>query len=152
MSRMHSKRKGRSSSRRPNISANPEWVPLNAAEIEEKVVQMANEGAAAPMIGLKLRDQFGVPDIMLATGKTVTQILKARGVKPSLPEDLAALMRRAVELNVHVVENPKDLHNRRGLQLIEARIRRLGKYYRRNELLPEGWTYSLATAEIQLSR
>ena len=61
-------------------------------------------------------------------------------------------MRRAVELNVHVVENPKDLHNRRGLQLIEARIRRLVKYYRRNELLPEGWTYSLATAEIQLSR
>jgi small subunit ribosomal protein S15 len=149
---MHSKRKGRSSSRRPNISENPEWVPLDAAEIEEKIVQMANEGAAAPMIGLRLRDQYGVPDVVLATGKSVTQILKAKGVKPTLPEDLAALMRRAVELNVHVVENPKDLHNRRGLQLIEAKIRRLVKYYQRMEVLPDGWTYSLATAEIQLSR
>jgi small subunit ribosomal protein S15 len=149
---MHSKRKGRSSSRRPNISENPEWVPLEAAEIEEKIVQMANEGVAAPLIGLRLRDQFGVPDVVLATGKSVTQILKARSVKPALPEDLAALMRRAVELNVHVVENPKDLHNKRGLQLIEAKIRRLVKYYRQNKVLPEGWTYSLSTAEIQLSR
>lgn len=152
MSRMHSKRKGRSSSKRPNISENPAWVPLDAAEIQEKIVQLANEGMAAPMIGLKLRDQFGVPDVVLATGKSVTQILKDKGVKPSLPEDLAALMRRAVELNVHIVENPKDLHNKRGLHLIEARIRRLITYYKRNEVLPEGWTYSLATAEIQLSR
>ena len=152
MSRMHSKRKGRSSSKRPNTSENPAWVPLDAAEIEEKIVQMANEGTAAPMIGLKLRDQFGVPGVMLATGKSVTQILAARGVKPSLPEDLAALMRRAVELNVHIVENHKDLHNKRGLHLIEARIRRLITYYKRNEVLPQDWKYSLDTAEIQLSR
>jgi small subunit ribosomal protein S15 len=152
MSRIHSKRKGRSGSKRPRLGENPEWVPLDAAEIEERVVQMANEGLRPAMIGLRLRDQYGVPDVKLATGKTVTAIVAAKGIKPQIPEDLASLMRRAVELNVHLTEHPRDQHNRRGLQLIEAKIRRLVKYYHRERLLPDGWTYSLATAEIQLSR
>lgn len=152
MSRIHSKRKGQSGSKRPQLSENPDWVPLQASEIEEKILQMANEGMRPAMIGLRLRDQHGVPDVKLATGKDITEILRAKGVSPQIPEDLAALMRRAVELNVHIQENPKDLHNRRGLQLIEAKIRRLVKYYQENKKLPQGWTYSLATAEIQLSR
>jgi Ribosomal protein S15P/S13E len=36
------------------------------------------------------------------------------------------------------------------LNLIEAKIRRLERYYKRNGVLPMTWKYSLANAEIML--
>jgi small subunit ribosomal protein S15 len=44
--------------------------------------------------------------------------------------------------------NKKDLSNERGLHLIEAKIRRLVKYYKRNDVLPQDWLYSLKNAEL----
>ena len=67
-----------------------------------------------------------------------------------LPEDMQNLMKRAVSLNEHVKLNPKDLHNKRGLALIESRIRRLAKYYGREGMIPEGWKYSLDTAKLEI--
>jgi small subunit ribosomal protein S15 len=40
--------------------------------------------------------------------------------------------------------------NNRNLQLIESKIRRLVKYYKRNEVLPQNWEYSLKNAELLL--
>ena len=150
MARMHARRKGRSGSERPMISENPSWVPISAAEIEDLVVKMAKDGLISARIGLVLRDQYGVPDVKLATGKTVTEIMKEKGVAPALPEDLSSLMRRAISLNVHVRENRGDVANERGLQLIESKIRRLERYYKDNGVLPEDWKYSLKTAELML--
>ena len=132
------------------ISENPEWVPLTATEIEDLIVQFTKNGMVSARIGLVLRDQYGVPNVRLATGKTVTEIMKDKGVMPDLPEDLSNLMRRAISLNVHVKNNRGDVSNKRGLDLIEARIRRLERYYKRNGVLPETWKYSLANAEIML--
>jgi len=150
MARMHARRKGRSGSERPMISENPEWVPLKATEIEDLVVKLAKDGLISARIGLILRDQYGVPDVKLATGKTVTEIMKEKDVAPALPEDLSSLMRRAISLNVHVRENGGDVSNRRGLQLIESKIRRLERYYKDNGVLPQDWKYSLKTAELML--
>jgi small subunit ribosomal protein S15 len=69
---------------------------------------------------------------------------------PDLPEDLSNLMRRAIALNVHVKNNKGDYSNIRGLQLIEAKIRRLERYYKKNGVIPQNWKYSLANAEIML--
>ncbi len=102
------------------------------------------------MIGLILRDQYGVPNVKLATGKSVTKIMEERGVAGSLPEDLANLMRRAIDLNVHLRDNKMDVSNKRGLNLIEARIRRLERYYKRVGVLPKDWKYSLSNAELML--
>ena len=132
------------------LTENPEWVPLTATEIEDLIVQFAESGITSARIGLNLRDQYGVPDVRLATGKTVTEIMKEKGVMPDLPEDLSNLMRRAISLNVHVKSNRGDVSNLRGLNLIEARIRRLERYYKRNGVLPENWKYSLENAEIML--
>jgi len=55
-----------------------------------------------------------------------------------------------VSLNGHVKKNKKDLHNERGLRLIEANIRRLTKYYKREGVIPETWKYSLDTAALQV--
>jgi small subunit ribosomal protein S15 len=132
------------------LTENPSWVTMSASEIEEVIVKMAKNGQASAMIGLVLRDQYGVPDIKLATGKTVTEIMKEKGVASALPEDISNLMRRAISLNVHLRKNPGDVSNRRGLNLIEAKIRRLEHYYKDNGVLPENWKYSLSTAELML--
>jgi small subunit ribosomal protein S15 len=132
------------------ITENPEWVPLTATEIEDLIVKFTEDGYTSALTGLVLRDQYGVPDVRLATGRTVTEIMKEKGVMPDLPEDLSNLMRRAISLNVHVKNNKGDYSNIRGLQLIEAKIRRLERYYKRNGVLPQNWKYSLANAEIML--
>jgi small subunit ribosomal protein S15 len=150
MARMHARRKGQSGSSRPKISENPAWVPLNATEIEDLIVKYAKDGYVSAYIGLVLRDQYGVPSVKLATGKSVTEIMTEKGVSPSLPEDLANLMRRAISLNVHVKANRGDVSNERGLNLIEARIRRLERYYKKNGVIPLTWKYSLNNAELML--
>jgi small subunit ribosomal protein S15 len=132
------------------LTENPEWVPLTATEIEDLIVQYTEHGMTSAKIGLVLRDQYGVPDVRLATGKTVTEIMREKGVMPDLPEDLSNLMRRAISLNVHVKNHKGDVSNLRGLNLIEARIRRLERYYKKNGVLPQNWKYSLANAEIML--
>lgn len=150
MARMHARKKGKSCSKRPLVTENPEWVTLTATEIGDLVEKMAKDGNNSARIGLYLRDQYGVPNVKLATGKTVTQIMKERGVAHMLPEDLSNLMRRAIALNVHLKDNRGDVSNRRGLQLIEAKIRRLVRYYKANDVLPADWKYSLNTAELML--
>ncbi|MEE8183398.1 MAG: 30S ribosomal protein S15 [Thermoplasmata archaeon] len=150
MARMHAKKKGKSSSTRPYLTENPKWVKPKPKEIEDLVVRFSKEGLSSALVGLRLRDQHGVPSVRLATGKSISQILMENELTPSLPEDLANLMRKAVHLNGHLKTNPKDLHNKRGLHLIEAKIRRITKYYIRTGVMPKDWKYSIETAELQL--
>lgn len=150
MARMHAKKRGKSSSTRPYLTENPKWVKPKPKEIEDLVVRFSKEGLSSALVGLRLRDQHGVPSVRLATGKSISQILMENELTPSLPEDLANLMRKAVHLNAHLKTNPKDLHNKRGLHLIEAKIRRITKYYIRTGVMPKDWKYSIETAELQL--
>ncbi len=152
MARMHARRKGKSSSNRPLKYENPEWVQQSPKEIEEIIVKKAQEGVPSAEIGLILRDQYGVPDVKLATKKSITQIMKENGVEIKLPEDFSNLIRKAVNLTSHMKDNRKDIHNRRSLQLIEAKIRRLEKYYKSRNVIPQDWKYSIKTAELELSR
>lgn len=150
MAKMHARRRGKSASAKPLVSENPEWVSMSKEEIEQTVVKLAKEGQSASKIGLILRDQYAVPSVRLATGKTMYEILGENGLKPALPDDLLALMKRAINVNLHLTENKKDMANNRNLQLIESKIRRLVKYYKREEILPQDWEYSLKTAELLL--
>ena len=149
MARMHARRRGSSRSRRPLLTENPEWVPLSKDEVVEMVVKLGKDGLTSSRIGLALRDQHAVPSVKLATGKTVLEIMKENGLSPKLPEDLMALMRKAINLNLHIQNgNRGDIANRRGLQLVESKIRRLVKYYKRMDVLPRDWNYSLKNAEL----
>ena len=150
MARIHAKRKGQHGSTRPFISKNPEWVPLEADEVVETVVKLHGEGYSKAAIGARLRDLYAVPNVRLATGKSVAQILAGKGLTRELPEDLGSLMRRAVDLQTHVKANPADASNKRGLQLIESRIRRLSRYYKEEGVLPADWDYSRTLAELQV--
>jgi len=91
-----------------------------------------------------------VPSVRLATGRTVTEILRSKGTKFALPEDLASLIKRAASLQTHLKEHGKDLSNKRGHQLIESKIRRLSRYYKDRGVLPSDWDYSSKLAELQV--
>jgi small subunit ribosomal protein S15 len=150
MAKMHARRRGKSASAKPLVTENPEWVTMSKEEIEQMVVKLAKEGMTSSKIGLVLRDNYAVPSVRLATGKTMYEILQENGLKPEIPDDLMALMRRAINVNDHMQENKKDMANNRNLQLIESKIRRLVKYYKRNDVLPQTWEYSLKNAELLL--
>lgn len=148
MARMHNSTKGKSGSTRPNIDSLPEWAEREEGKVEDLVVQLARQGYNASEIGIQLRDQYGIPDVQVATDKSVTDIMEENDLALDIPEDLMALLEKAVNLNKHLKRNPKDISNKRGLQLVESKIRRLVKYYKEQEKLPDDWKYSIDKAEM----
>ena len=117
-------------------------------EIEKIVVKLANEGKSSANIGLILRDQYGIPDIKKVTKKNISQIMRDNEAYPPLPEDLIDLMRRATSVRKHLESHKRDKHSRRGLNLIESKINRLTKYYKRKKLIPRDWKYEPEKAKI----
>ncbi len=146
---MHTRRRGSSGSDNPATDDPPEWSDVDAEEIEQRVVELAQQGHDPSQIGLKLRDEgvkgTPIPDVKLATGKKVTEILDEHDASPELPEDLRSLMERAVRLRKHMEANPQDTQNKRALQNTESKIRRLVDYYRGDEV-DEEFTYSYDVA------
>ncbi|MDH5437941.1 MAG: 30S ribosomal protein S15 [Candidatus Bathyarchaeota archaeon] len=145
---MPKKHKGGSHSTRPVSKRPPVWCRYQPEEVDALVIKYAKEGHAPSKIGIILRDQHGIPLTKPITGKTVTQILKDAGLAPSLPEDLETLVKKAASLRVHLEKNKKDLHNRRALQIIEAKIHKLSRYYKREGALPSDWKYKAKTASL----
>lgn len=148
MARMHARRKGKSGSTHPIGKKHPEWSSLNPREVESRVIELAKTGKSTSEIGMILRDQYAVPDIKVATGKNVTQILENNNIKSEIPEDLRNLIRIALKLRKHLETNKKDLKNKRNLQLTESKIRRITKYYHSEKRLPAGWKYSPKQAKL----
>ena len=150
MARLHAHRKGKSGSTRPFLKTNPEWAGMEKAEVEDTIFRLHQEGLSAAAIGVRLRDGFGVPSVRLATGRSLLEILRSKGAKFAVPEDLAGLIKRAASLQTHLKEHGSDLSNKRGLQLIEAKIRRLSRYYKEHGVLPADWDYSSRVSELQV--
>ncbi|NPA05049.1 MAG: 30S ribosomal protein S15 [Crenarchaeota archaeon] len=140
--------KGRSHSTRPATLVVPKWLQFDPEEIEEIIVDLARKGYGPSMIGIILRDQFGIPLVKPILGKSITEVLEERGLKLVVPEDLFRLLERAVNLRRHLEEHPKDMHAKKGLLDLESRIRRLVKYYKRVGKLPPDWKYDPARARL----
>jgi small subunit ribosomal protein S15 len=139
---MHARKKGKSGSKRPPRPTLPDWCKRSPEEVEDVIVRLTKEGKSKSMIGMILRDSYGVPFTRLISGKTISEILKERELLPELPDDILNLIKKAVNLRKHLEENPKDLHSKRGLTLIESKVRRLAKYYKRKGVLGPDWKYS----------
>jgi len=148
MARMHSKKRGRSGSRRPPTKEVPDWMDYSVQEVEEMVIKMGKEGTTPAMIGQILRDQHGVPSVKVLTGKSVVRILKDGGVSMDYPSDLLQLIERAMRMRKHLKENTADTHNRTKLAHAESKIRRLVRYYVKSGALPKGWKYDPETAAL----
>lgn len=142
------KEKGKSHSKRPVRNTPPRWVPFNQDEIRALIVELSKKGYGPSMIGIILRDQFGVPLVKPILGKKLVKVMEEEGVAPPIPEDLFHLMKRAVRVRAHLAEHPKDKHSARGLMEIESKIRRLVKYYKRVGKLPPDWKYDPERARL----
>ena len=152
MARIHARRRGKAGSKRPPIKTVPRWVKYKKEEVEKLVVKLAKEGNSSAMIGLILRDQFGIPSVKIITGKSITEIMRENNLYPKIPEDLFNLLKQSVNLREHLRKNKKNYTSKRGLELLESKIRRLVKYYKRKKVLPEDWNYTPQAAELLISR
>jgi small subunit ribosomal protein S15 len=151
MARMHSRKKGSSRSRPPMGAKVPEWSDTSKEELEKIIMKLHEGGLPSSRIGLTLRDQYGVPNTKLVLGTNMNRFLKENNALPEIPEDLANMMRKALHIRKHLKSNDKDIHNKRALQLIENKIRRLVRYYHDSGRLAAGWEYKPETAEILIT-
>lgn len=139
---------GKSHQTRPVSKRPPSWCKYQPEEVESLVLKLAKEGNTTSRIGTILRDQYAVPLVKPITGKSVTKILREGQLAPTTPEDLASLMRKAESLSIHYGKNRTDLNNKRSLQIIEAKIHKLSRYYKRIGALPKNWKYEPKIASI----
>ncbi len=141
MARIYSRKKGRHGSKRPPVKVLPRWVKADKDSVEKLVMQLGQERKTSAVIGVILRDQYGIPDVKLATGKTISQILRENNLYSEMPEDLLSLFKKAVELREHLGTNKKDKAALKGLEHLESKIRRLVKYYAREGKIDKTFTY-----------
>jgi small subunit ribosomal protein S15 len=145
---MPKQEKGKSHSIRPVSRRPPSWCKYQPEEVESFVIKLAKEGHSLSSIGTILRDQYAIPLVKPITGKSVSDILKSANLAPAMPEDLANLMKKAQGLAVHMEKNKKDLHNKRNMQVIEAQIHKLSRYYKREGKLAKNFKYAAKIASV----
>lgn len=145
---MHSRGKGKSKSHKPYVTEVPSWVTMTKDEVEEKVVTLYRKGTPMAQIGAILRDEYAVPSIKLVCGRKISDILEDSELLPEYPEDLINLIRRAMNLRNHLLENKKDLSSTHGLKRIESKIYRLAAHYRDAGRIPKSWKYDPQKASV----
>lgn len=144
--------KGQSHSTRPVRVGVPKWVRYSPDEVGALAAELARLGYTPSMIGVILRDQYGIPLVKSVTGMKLVKLLEKHGIKYPIPEDLLRLMARAVNLRRHLKEHPKDTASARGLIEIESKIKTLIKYYKREGKLPPDFEYDPEKAGLLISQ
>ncbi|MFH0927833.1 MAG: 30S ribosomal protein S15 [Candidatus Micrarchaeota archaeon] len=148
MAKLHSRKHGKSGSKRPSAKISPEWVEYSAHEVEDLAVKLSKEGNNATSIGRLLRDQYGVPSVRAICNKRISEILEQNQIEVEYPDDLISLIRRAVGMIKHLEANKSDGLNTTKLLHVESKIKRLAKYYIRKGKLPVDWKYNRQTAPL----
>ena len=144
MARMHSRKHGKHGSKKPVKRINPRWLIYDKDEVTSLIHKLAKEGKTTSEIGIVLRDQYGVPDVRYFN----LRIMKVTGQRKEVPEDMYNLIKKVVNLHKHMSVNRADTNSKHGLELLESKIRRLGKYYARTGKLPKNWKYSIDEAKL----
>jgi small subunit ribosomal protein S15 len=149
MARIHVHTHGKSHSTRPTSKGPAPWLSQNRDQISALVVELATEGLSPSEIGLRLRDAHGIPLVKHILGKSVTSILTENNIKSDMPEDLDKLVRKALGLQKHLRVHNSDHRNVRSLELIESKIHRLTRYYKREGRIPKNWKYAAVIAQLE---
>jgi small subunit ribosomal protein S13e len=117
-----------------------------STQVTDQICKLAKKGYTPSQIGVALRDQHGVAQVGAVTNSKVLRILKGAGLAPEIPEDLYYLIKKAVSMRKHLDGFRKDRDGKFRLILVESRIHRLARYYKRAKKLPPTWKYESATA------
>jgi small subunit ribosomal protein S15 len=148
LARIHSHRHGKSHQTRPTSKRAPGWLTYSADEVTAMIVKLSKEGVTPSSIGVRLRDEYGIPLVKPILGKSVMEVLRENKLAPSIPEDLQNLLDSARRVQSHLNAFKADRKNVRSLELIEAKIYRLSKYYKEIGLLPQDFKYSAVVAQL----
>ncbi|KAI7106680.1 40S ribosomal protein, partial [Hortaea werneckii] len=125
MGRLHSKGKGISDSAIPYSRTPPAWLKTTPDQVVDQICKLARKGATPSQIGVVLRDSHGVAQVKIVTGNKILRILKGNGM--------------AVAVRKHLERNRKDKDSKFRMILIESRIHRLSRYYKKVGALPPTW-------------
>ncbi|KAM7454719.1 hypothetical protein BLSTO_04523 [Blastocystis sp. subtype 1] len=145
MGRMYGKGKGISASCLPYKRTAPSWLKTTSAEVEASVCRLAKKGLTPSQIGVLLRDQKGIGQVKAVTGSKILRILKKNG-RGSGSFSPRGYVLPDQEGCGHEKAPRAQQKAKFRLILIESRIHRLTRYYKRTEQLPPTWKYNSATA------
>jgi small subunit ribosomal protein S15 len=148
LARIHSHRHGKSQVTRPSSKTAPTWVGLDAAAVKTTILKLAKEGLTPSRIGVALRDDYGVPLVKPVVGKSIGEILSDGKASPKLPQDLQDLIDRAQRIQKHLEVHGSDRKNVHSLELTEAKIYRLAKFYKQKGILPADFKYTAVVAQL----
>ncbi|KAI7516118.1 hypothetical protein KC343_g23432, partial [Hortaea werneckii] len=86
-------------------------------QVVDQICKLARKGVTPSQIGVVLRDSHGVAQVKIVTGNKILRILKGNGM--------------AVAVRKHLERNRKDKDSKFRMILIESRIHRLSRYYKK---------------------
>jgi small subunit ribosomal protein S15 len=111
-------------------------------------LKLAKDGLTPSKIGQALRDDYGVPLVKPLVGESLGKILAEGKVAPKIPQDLQDLIERAKRVQKHLGSHKSDRKNVHSLELVEAKIYRLSKYYKEKGILPSDFKYTAVVAQL----
>ena len=148
---MYSGKKGKSGSKKPLKKSKKVWLRYSDKEVEQLIVKLVKQGHTQSKIGVILRDTYGVPDVRRVLNKKIGKVLEENKLRPQLPEDLIALIKKELNVMKHMEGNKKDMPAKRGIQLTESKINRLVKYYKKKGIIDKSWVYDRDKAKLLVS-
>jgi small subunit ribosomal protein S15 len=142
MARMHTRKRGRSGSKNVFSESDHAWVTATPEEVTQTVLSLRREGLSKSVVGMRLRDQYGLPSTKVMLGKKLGTVLNQNKLGDDIPEDLKGLISKYKSISRHIGLNRADTAASRNRNLIMAKIQRLVKYYKRNNYLSAEWSLS----------
>lgn len=123
-------------------------MTTTADDARTAVLKLAKEGVSPSRIGQTLRDDYGVPLVKPLLGKSLGKVLEEGKASPKVPQDLQDLIDRAQRVQNHLKSHKSDRKNVHSLELVEAKIYRLSKYYKGKGILPGDFKYTAVVAQL----
>ena len=127
------------------------WVKFKPNEVKKLVLKYAKQGNAPSMIGMILRDEYGIPDVKNLVGLSIVKVLEEANFKMELPEELRALIKKSLDLRAHLENNVHDQPSKRSLSKTEARIRAKSAYFKKRGKLALDWKYEPERIKLLLN-
>ena len=149
MARIHAHTHGKSHSTRPTSKDVPPWLTESQEKVSSLIVGLGKEGITPSEIGLRLRDEYAIPLAKPILGKAIADVLVDNDIRRDMPEDLEHLVMKALGLQKHLRTHNSDHRNVRSLELIESKIHRLSKYYKKTGKIKKNWKYAAVIAQLE---
>ena len=150
MARLHTRKHGKAKSRKP--AAADITNEADRSKVEKAILDYSKQGISGAMIGQNVKEKHGAGYLKPLLGKRLGQFLAEKGVQKAIPDDMMALMRKAVGMHKHLGANHRDVYGRIRLIRVEAKIGRLSKYYRDSGKLPADWKYDPKQAALMIKK